>query len=98
MSTLIQLLSRHGVTLFLTVVLVWFQAQLWTGRGSLPDVWRMQTQLKDLAQQNERVTQANLKLKAEVKDLKEGLDMVEERARVELGMIKPNEVLVQYKR
>ncbi len=98
MSALIQLLTRHGITVFLTVILVWFQAQLWLGRGSLPDVWRMQSQLKELALQIDTVTQANTKLRAEVKDLKEGLDMVEERARVELGMIKPNEVLVQYQR
>jgi cell division protein FtsB len=98
MSNALQLLSRYGVTVFLTVVLVWFQAQLWIGRGSLPDVWRMQSQLNGLTQEINRVTQANVKLKAEVKDLKDGLDMVEERARAELGMIKPNEVLVQYKR
>ena len=37
-----------------------------------------------------------LQLSAEVRDLKEGLEMVEEKARLELGMVKPNEIYVQF--
>ena len=42
--------------------------------------------------------EANAQLAAEVRDLKEGLDMVEEKARSELGMVKPNEIFVQVNR
>jgi cell division protein FtsB len=43
-----------------------------------------------------RLQAENKQLKAEVEDLKTGMDMVEEKARSELGMLKPNEILVQY--
>jgi cell division protein FtsB len=43
-----------------------------------------------------RLQTENKQLKAEVQDLKTGMDMVEEKARSELGMLKPNEILVQY--
>jgi cell division protein FtsB len=70
-------------------------AQLWFGRGSLPAVARMAQQLdaQKLGNQNARL--ANDRLEAEVRDLKEGLEMVEEKARQELGMVKPNEIYVQ---
>ena len=46
-------------------------------------------------QQNQQALMLNRQLAAEVRDLKEGLEMVEEKARMELGMVKPNEILVQ---
>lgn len=90
------LLSRYGITALLLALLLLLQAQLWMGRGSLPDVWKMQQQLATLAASTQEATRTNERLKAEVQDLVNGLDMVEERARVELGMVKPNEILVQY--
>jgi cell division protein FtsB len=90
------LLSRYGLTTLLLALLVLFQAQLWMGRGSLPEVWKMQQQLTDLHASKQEATRTNERLKAEVQDLVNGLDMVEERARAELGMVKPNEILVQY--
>jgi cell division protein FtsB len=79
----------------LTALLVILHAQLWFGRGSLPAVARMTQQLdaQKLGNQNARL--ANERLEAEVRDLKEGLEMVEEKARQELGMVKPNEIYVQ---
>ena len=79
----------------LTALLVILHAQLWFGRGSLPAVARMTQQLdaQKLGNQNARL--ANDRLEAEVRDLKEGLEMVEEKARQELGMVKPNEIYVQ---
>lgn len=89
-------LSRYGLTALLLALLILFQAQLWMGRGSLPEVWKMQQQLAALQASTQEATRTNERLKAEVQDLVNGLDMVEERARVELGMVKPNEILVQY--
>lgn len=76
-------------------LLVLFQAQLWRGRGSLPSVQDMQRRLDDQLTKNTNAKTANDQLAAEVADLKEGLEMVEEKARSELGMVKPNEIFVQ---
>ncbi len=70
--------------------------QLWLGRGSVPRVNAMQRQIDVQKAANEQARQVNARLTSEVHDLKEGLDMVEEKARSELGMVKPNEVYVQF--
>jgi cell division protein FtsB len=79
----------------LTTLLVIFHAQLWFGRGSLPAVARMNQQLETQKLGNQNAKLANDRLEAEVRDLKEGLEIVEEKARQELGMVKPNEIYVQ---
>lgn len=79
----------------LIALIVILQAQLWFGRGSLPAVAHMQEQLSAQNQQNKEAMLANNRLAAEVRDLKEGLEMVEEKARLELGMVKANEIYVQ---
>jgi cell division protein FtsB len=71
------------------------QAQLWLGRGSVGDVAHLRQKLEEQKAHNALAQQANEQLAADVRDLQEGLDMVEEKARSELGMDKPNEVLVQ---
>jgi cell division protein FtsB len=71
------------------------QAQLWLGRGSVGDVAQMQQKLDAQKARNAVAQQANEQLGAEVRDLQEGLEMVEEKARSELGMVKPNEIFVQ---
>jgi cell division protein FtsB len=83
------------LTAFLAVLLVALQYPLWLGKGSWLKVSELDQQL---AQQ--RATTAKLKARndamdAEVRDLKEGLDAVEERARLELGMIKRDEAFYQ---
>lgn len=83
------------VTIALAVLLLLVQADLWMGRGSLPQVWKLQRDLAGQQQTNERARERNARVTAEVTDLKEGLEMVEDKARSELGMIKPDEVLVQ---
>jgi len=79
----------------LLLLLALFQTQLWRGRGSLPAVRDMQHRLDDRLAKNTRAQAVNDQLAAEVKDLQEGLEMVEEKARSELGMVKPNEMFVQ---
>ncbi|MFN3375530.1 MAG: septum formation initiator family protein [Burkholderiaceae bacterium] len=86
------------IPLVLLGLLVAIHAQLWMGRGSLPKVQEMQRQIEAQQAANARARQVNAQLSSEVQDLKEGLDMVEEKARSELGMVKPNEILVQYSR
>ena len=84
------------IPVILLALLAALHAQLWLGRGSLPRVNAMQRQIDVQKAANDQARQANERLASEVHDLKEGLDMVEEKARSELGMVKPNEVYVQF--
>lgn len=79
----------------LIALLLIVHAQLWFGRGSLGNVSEMQRKLDAQKAANAQALQANERLASEVRDLKEGLEMVEEKARMELGMVKPNEIYVQ---
>jgi len=83
------------ITLGLAALLVLVQAELWFGKGGVPRMVELQ---RKLAAQRSTIALArhrNEQLSAEVSDLKEGLEMVEEKARFELGMIKPDEIYVQ---
>jgi cell division protein FtsB len=88
--------SQRFVPLLLLALLLSLHAQLWLGRGSVSHVNALQARLHTLQEQNKAASLANEQLAAEVRDLKEGLEMVETIARSELGMVKPNEILVQY--
>jgi len=83
------------VTVGLVVLLILVQAELWFGGGGVPHVMGLESQLAAQREGNERVRAANDRLAAEVIDLKEGREMVEEKARRELGMVKPDEILIQ---
>ena len=83
------------VTVGLVVLLILVQAELWFGGGGVPHVMGLESQLAAQREANERVRAANDRLAAEVIDLKEGREMVEEKARRELGMVKPDEILIQ---
>lgn len=89
-------MGNRLVPALLIGLLAILHAQLWYGRGSVPNVALLVEQLKVQKQQNEQAHLANEQLSAEVRDLKEGLEMVEEKARLELGMVKPNEIYVQF--
>ena len=83
------------VNLILLLVLALLQYRLWIGTGSLPDVWRLQEIRAAQADENERLERRNQALAAEVLDLKHGLEAIEERAREEMGMIRPEETFFQ---
>lgn len=87
-------LGSRVVPAVLLVLLLVVHAQLWFGRGSVGSVSEMQRKLDAQKTANAQAQQANERLAAEVRDLKEGLEMVEEKARLELGMVKPNEIFV----
>ena len=88
-------MGARGVAVLLLVLLGILHAQLWWGRGSVPEVNALRQDLAAQQAANEAARQRNQQLASEVNDLKEGLDMVEELARHELGMVKPNEIFVQ---
>jgi cell division protein FtsB len=83
------------VAIVLIALLAALHAQLWLGRGSVPAVKLLQRQIAAQKAANVRSAQLNERLASEVADLSDGLDMVEEKARGELGMVRPNEVFVQ---
>lgn len=87
-------MGNRLVPAILLVLLAVIHVQLWSGRGSVPRVAQMRQDLAAQNTRNEQAQQANERLAAEVSDLKEGQEMVEERARYELGMLKPNEIYV----
>ena len=91
-------MGRRLIPAILVTLLLVLHAQLWLGRGSLPKVAQLRMQLAEQNQRNSAAQLANNQLAAELRDLKEGLEMVEEKARSELGMVKANEIFVQISR
>jgi cell division protein FtsB len=83
------------VTLALLVLIALVHAELWLGKGGVPRVMELEHRLAQQKASNDAARERNAQLDAEVRDLKEGLEMVEEKARYELGMVKPDEILVQ---
>ena len=88
-------MANRIVPALLIALLAVVHGQLWFGRGSVGNVATLQRKLEDQKESNVQARQANERLASEVRDLKEGLDMVEEKARGELGMVRPNEIFVQ---
>lgn len=88
-------MNPRVVPAVLLVLLAVFHAQLWWGRGSLSHVAELREKIDLQKASNAEAKQTNERLSAEVRNLKEGLEMVEERARQELGMVKSNEIFVQ---
>ncbi len=86
------------ITLVLAALLVVVQGDLWFGKGNLPYVWGLRKQLDEQMASNAQARERNARVAAEVADLKEGLEMVKEKARAELGMVRPDEILVQVTR
>ncbi len=88
-------MSARLVSLLLIALLAILHGQLWLGRGSIPHVAEMQHKINVQKTDNAQAQMVNDRLNSEVRDLKEGMEMVEEKARSELGMVRPNEIYVQ---
>ena len=79
----------------LVALLFLLQYPLWVGKGGWLRVWDVDNQLELQKESNRKLEVRNAGLDAEVRDLKQGYDAIEERARYELGMIKQDEIFVQ---
>ena len=75
-------------TALFVILLILLQYRLWFGNGSLTEVHHLEDQISKVEQENGSLKERNLSLAAEVHDLKQGHDAIEERARSEMGMIK----------
>lgn len=82
-----------GLILFALIILL--QYPLWLGKGSWHRVWEVDQKVIAQHETNQKLQIRNAALDAEVQDLKQGSDAIEERARSELGMIKQNEFFFQ---
>lgn len=79
----------------LIVLLLILQYKLWFGDGNMREVWQLQSAIEEQKKENDSLRERNAALEAEVQDLKQGLEAIEERARSELGMIKKGETFYQ---
>ena len=77
------------------LALALLQLKLWMSDGGLHELWELRAEVEAQSAENARLAARNAALEAEVRDLKEGLDAIEERARSELGMVKRNETFYQ---
>jgi cell division protein FtsB len=94
-STAAKLGGMKLINLLLLALLLLLQIKLWGGDGSVGDVMRLRAAVAAQKQENQVLGQRNQALAAEVEDLKSGTEAVEERARLELGMVKPGETFYQ---
>ena len=83
------------LALVLGLLIVLIQYPLWLGKGGWVKVWEYDRKLAEQKESNDALQRRNDSLAAEVRDLKQGLDAVEERARYEMGFVKKDEVFFQ---
>ena len=83
----------------LTILIILFsylQYKLWIAEGKVQDSWSLEQRINTLKTKNQTLTERNNALQAEVSNLKSGLDVIEEKARSELGFVGKEETFFQY--
>ncbi len=83
------------ISLIFVALILLLQYPLWLGKGGWLKVWDIDRQVEAQKQVNQQTQTRNAVLDAEVRDLKQGTEAIEERARSELGMVKRDEVFFQ---
>jgi cell division protein FtsB len=83
------------LTYTLAAFILLLQYPLWLGKGGWVRVWGLERQVQEQKQTNAALARRNGALDAEVRDLKQGFEAIEERARYELGLIKQDEIFFQ---
>lgn len=83
------------LTLFLVALILALQYPLWLGKGSWLRVWEVDRELTKQKEVSQTLKARNASLDADVRDLKQGYEAIEERARSELGMVKRDEIFFQ---
>jgi cell division protein FtsB len=84
-----------SLSLALVALIALVQYPLWLGKGSWFRVWEVDGQIRAQREKNATLQTRNNIMDAEVRDLKQGFDAIEERARSEMGMIKQDEIFFQ---
>ncbi len=83
------------IAFVLLTLLIWLQYKVWLQDGGIPEILQLEQDVAAVKIEVKSLRDRNASLDAEVKDLKKGLDAIEERARSEMGMIKEGEVYYQ---
>ncbi len=87
--------ARRLIVIGLIALLVLLQYPLWLGNGSVFTLWKLKREIAAQRDENTGLRERNQTLAADVVDLKQGLAAIEERARIELGMVKQGETFFQ---
>ena len=74
------------------ILIAIFVHRIWFGKNTLPELWQLQEKIAVQQLVNQKLEQRNEAFRVEIRDLKEGLEAIEEHARYDFGFIKPNEV------
>jgi cell division protein FtsB len=85
------------LSIILGLLILLIQYPLWLGKGGWLRAWDVDRQVSAQKAKNGELESRNAHLAAEVRDLKTGTEAIEERARQELGMVRPDEVFYQYR-
>ncbi|AXI02182.1 cell division protein FtsB [Aquirhabdus parva] len=88
-------LTGRLILIVAIVVIAFLQFKLWMGEGGYRERQRLASLIQQQNQQNDQLAERNRVLSAEVHDLKDGMEAVEEHARLDLGLIRPHETFVQ---
>ena len=83
------------LSLVLAALIALIQYPLWLGKGSWLRVWEVESEIRAQREVNTRLRTRNVAMDAEVRDLKQGFEAIEERARSELGMVRSDEIFFQ---
>ncbi len=86
---------RITIAILLALLLVWLQYRLWLGDGGIPVMLKLETEVESVRAEIGKLNERNQALEAEVHDLKQGLEAIEERARSDMGMIREGEAYFQ---
>ena len=86
----------RALGIILAALIILIQYPLWFGKGGWLRVWELDRQVEATQAKSGELERRNSGLAADVRDLKTGTDAIEERARYELGMTRPDEVFYQY--
>ena len=84
------------LAVILGALILLIQYPLWMGKGGWVRAWHLEKDLSSHKNRNSEFEARNAALAAEVRDLKQGSEALEERARRELGMVKRDEIFFQY--
>ena len=82
---------KQVILICMLVLTASLQYRLWIGEGSLAHASGLKDQVQRMQSENRSMSQRNAILKAEIIDLRSGLDAIEEKARSDFGLIKQNE-------
>ena len=83
------------IAIVLLALLLWLQYKIWLQDGGIPEILQLEQEVGEVKLEVKSLQERNASLDAEVRDLKKGLDAIEERARSEMGMIKSGEIYYQ---